>query len=78
MRHHDVLCIFSFKDLMDKLEVPVKFLHLSNQRQMYNLVTDTIINDPVTAAGSESGQKVALNIWYVDTRPNSQKLFPSI
>ena len=24
------------------------------------------------------GQKAALNLWYVDTRPNSQKLFPSI
>ena len=24
------------------------------------------------------GQKAALNLWHVDTRPNSQKLFPSI
>ena len=24
------------------------------------------------------GQKAALNLWYVDTRPNSLKLFPSI
>ena len=42
---------------------------------------------PPIAAGSESlvnyfqkgaflGQKVALNFWYVDTRPNLQKLFP--
>ena len=28
--------------------------------------------------GAFLGQKVALNIWYVDTRPNSQILFPSI
>ena len=28
--------------------------------------------------GALLGQKVALNLWYVDTRPNLQKLFPSI
>ena len=28
--------------------------------------------------GALVGQKAALNLWYVDTRPNSQKLFPSI
>ena len=26
--------------------------------------------------GELFGQKAALNLWYVDTRPNSQKLFP--
>ena len=28
--------------------------------------------------GALLGQKAALNLWYVDTRPNSQKLFLSI
>ena len=28
--------------------------------------------------GALLGQKAAINLWYVDTRPNSQKLFPSI
>ena len=28
--------------------------------------------------GALLGQKEALNLWYVDTRPNSQKLLPSI
>ena len=28
--------------------------------------------------GALLAQKAALNLWYVDTRPNSQKLFPSI
>ena len=28
--------------------------------------------------GALLGQKAALNLRYVDTRPNSQKLFPSI
>ena len=28
--------------------------------------------------GALLGQKTPLNLWYVDTRPNSQKLFPSI
>ena len=28
--------------------------------------------------GALLGQKAALNLWYFDTRPNSQKLFPSI
>ena len=28
--------------------------------------------------GALLGQKTALNLWYVDTRPNSLKLFPSI
>ena len=27
--------------------------------------------------GALLGQKAALNLWHVDTRPNSQKLFPS-
>ena len=28
--------------------------------------------------GELLGQKAELNLWYVDTRPNLQKLFPSI
>ena len=28
--------------------------------------------------GALLGQKVELNLWFVDIRPNSQKLFPSI
>ena len=34
---------------------------------------------PQTSPKPKIGQKAALNLWYVaDTRPNSQKLFPSI
>ena len=56
---------------------------------VYTLQMNTITIPKYTSAGPESledyfqkgallGQKAALNLLYVDTRPNSQKLVPSI
>ena len=43
-----------------------------------SLYSWAIIFSELFQKGELLGQKAALNLLYIDTRPNSQKLFPSI
>ena len=67
---------------VDEYSTRVRYEYIYNTRDSY-------IDEYSTSAGPESledyfqegallGKKAALNLWYVYTRPNSQKLFPSI
>ena len=45
---------------------------------MYIAAGPESLVDSCFQKGALLSQKAALNLWYVDTRPNSQKLFPRI
>ena len=72
---------------MCSLGLSVVSYYLLKNIELFIINYSREIHTPI-AAGPESyedyfqkgallGKKAALNLWYVDTRPNSQKLFPS-